>query len=131
MSLADDSRKRMKRKELRNQKLASKPQKRSYYGDHVAYRRPKKMYEEERAKQPKTCQQTSKTIIMWGSHHLPTTQENVRRGKSCVTKNLPVDLENNRTIEFTSCTKMLANGPRKRMKREKLRNQKLISRPRK
>ncbi|PON64631.1 hypothetical protein PanWU01x14_123430, partial [Parasponia andersonii] len=60
--LVDDPRKRTKRKELRNQKLASRPQNRSYYGDHVACRRPEKMYEEERAAQPKTYQQTSKSI---------------------------------------------------------------------
>ncbi|PON70285.1 hypothetical protein PanWU01x14_082090, partial [Parasponia andersonii] len=52
---------------LCNQKLASIPQNRSYYGDHVARRRPEKTYEEERAVQPKTCQQTSKSFVLWGT----------------------------------------------------------------
>ncbi|PON47473.1 hypothetical protein PanWU01x14_244320, partial [Parasponia andersonii] len=62
---------------------------------------------------------------------LPMARENVRRGKSCATKNLPADLENNRTMGITSCNKMLADGPRKRTKRKKLHNQKLASKPRK
>ncbi|PON79477.1 hypothetical protein PanWU01x14_012120, partial [Parasponia andersonii] len=37
-SLVDDPRKCTKWKELCNQKLANRPQKRSYYGDHVACR---------------------------------------------------------------------------------------------
>ncbi|PON36382.1 hypothetical protein PanWU01x14_328770, partial [Parasponia andersonii] len=85
----------------------------SYHRDHIACRRPEKMYEEERVAQLKTCQQTSKTIILWGSHRakksLPMAQENVRRGESCVTKNLPADLKNDRTMGITS----LVNDPRK------------------
>ncbi|PON37193.1 hypothetical protein PanWU01x14_322460 [Parasponia andersonii] len=65
-SLADDPRKRTKRNELRNKNLpadlknnrtigitsrnkilASRPHQKSYYRDHVARRRPEKMYEEK------------------------------------------------------------------------------------
>ncbi|PON34051.1 hypothetical protein PanWU01x14_347510 [Parasponia andersonii] len=56
MSLVNDLRKRTKRKELRNQKLACRPRKRSYFGDHVACRWPEKTYEEGRTVQPKTRQ---------------------------------------------------------------------------
>ncbi|PON36173.1 hypothetical protein PanWU01x14_330620, partial [Parasponia andersonii] len=54
---------------------------------------------------------------------------NVRRGKSCATKNLPADLENVRTMGITSSNKMLTDGSRKRTKREELCNQKLASSP--
>ncbi|PON74710.1 hypothetical protein PanWU01x14_047690, partial [Parasponia andersonii] len=83
-SLVDDLRKRTKREELRNQKLANRPQKRSYYKDHVACQRPEKTYEEERAAQPKTCQQTSKMIVLWESHRaikcLPMAEKTYEEG---------------------------------------------------
>ncbi|PON65077.1 hypothetical protein PanWU01x14_119940, partial [Parasponia andersonii] len=99
----------------------------SYYGGHVANQRTEKTYEGERAAQSKTCQQTSKTIILWGSHRLSMTQENVRRGKSCATKNLLADLKDDHTMGIT----LLADDLRKRTKRNELRNQKLASRPKK
>ncbi|PON35195.1 hypothetical protein PanWU01x14_338270, partial [Parasponia andersonii] len=119
--LADGPRKHTKRKELRNQKLASRPRKQSYCGDHIACRRPEKTYEEERAAQPKTCQKTSKMIVLWGSHRLSMTRENVRRGKSCATKNLPADLENGHTMGIMS----LVDDPKKCTKKKELRNQNL------
>ncbi|PON69905.1 hypothetical protein PanWU01x14_083690 [Parasponia andersonii] len=118
MSLVNDLRKRTKRKLLCNQKLASKPQKRSYYGSHVTRRQPEKTYEEETVVQPKTCQQTTKTFVLWESRRSLTTRENVRRGNCCATKNLPADLKNARTMGVIS----LVNNPRKCTKRKQLRN---------
>ncbi|PON37538.1 hypothetical protein PanWU01x14_319570 [Parasponia andersonii] len=72
-------------------------------------------------------------IVLWESHRaikcLLMARENVRRGKSCATKNLPADLKIDRIMGIISCNKILADGLRKRMKRKELRNQKLASRP--
>ncbi|PON34773.1 hypothetical protein PanWU01x14_341630 [Parasponia andersonii] len=66
-------------------------------------------------------------IVLWGSRRLLTTRENVRRGKSCATKNLPADLKNDHTMGIT----LLVDNSRKRTKRKELHNQKLASRPQK
>ncbi|PON31183.1 hypothetical protein PanWU01x14_371840 [Parasponia andersonii] len=75
------------------------------------------MYKEERAAQPKTCRQTSKTIVLWEPHRaikfMPMARENVRRGKICATKNLPADLGNDRTMGITSCNKNSCRWPEK------------------
>ncbi|PON41650.1 hypothetical protein PanWU01x14_288240 [Parasponia andersonii] len=52
------------------------------------------------------------------------TRENVSGGLSCAIKCLPADLIKNRTARITS----LADGPRKRMRRNELRNKMLASR---
>ncbi|PON39924.1 hypothetical protein PanWU01x14_301260 [Parasponia andersonii] len=59
------------------------------------------------------------------------TRENVRRGKSCTTKNLPADLKIDRTMGTTLCNKILADDLRKCTKRKELRNQEPASRPQK
>ncbi|PON43550.1 hypothetical protein PanWU01x14_273230, partial [Parasponia andersonii] len=64
-----------------------------------------------------------------GSRRLSTTCQNVRRGKSCATENLPANLENDRTIGITSCNKILPDSPRKCMKKEESHSESLQPAP--
>ncbi|PON44981.1 hypothetical protein PanWU01x14_262690 [Parasponia andersonii] len=95
MSLADDPRKRTKRKEMRNQNLPADLIKIILRGS-----RHLPMTRENVRRGSSYATRNLPTdlikIVLWESHRAlkcyPMARKNIRRGKSCTTKNLPADL---------------------------------------